>query len=44
MLTTCPGEHLKNANESATSDILVALCEGYGHRLDLRPTPVEEVE
>jgi hypothetical protein len=44
MLTTSPGEHLKNANESATSDILVAHREGYGHRLDLHPTPVEEVK
>jgi hypothetical protein len=43
MLTTSPGEHLKNINGSVTSDILIALCEGCGHRLDLRLKPLEEV-
>jgi hypothetical protein len=43
MLTTSPREHLKNDNESVTSDILVALCEGCGHRLDLHLKPLEEV-
>jgi hypothetical protein len=43
MLKTSPDEHLKNANESITSDILVALHEGCGHRLDLHLKPLEEV-
>jgi hypothetical protein len=43
MLTTSPNEHLKNANESVTSDILVALRKGCGHRLYLCLKPLEEV-
>jgi hypothetical protein len=43
MLTTSPGEHLKNAYESVTSDILIALREGCGQRLDLRLKSLEEV-
>jgi hypothetical protein len=43
MLTTSPNKHLKNANKRITSDIPIALCEGFGHQLDLCLKPLEVV-
>jgi hypothetical protein len=41
MFATLFYKHMKNANESITSDILIAFPQGCGHRLYLRSKPLK---
>jgi hypothetical protein len=43
MFTPLPHKHPKNANECVTSDILVTLGEGSGHRCGLHLEPLQKV-